>query len=108
MKVTVNRQLSAGYYHVSFDVADFTPDEVMKMGSFGVPQISVIFTSQGAVGRATGNVPLNQINRKIDAAFSSEAEAKKYEETVLAQIRDAMKRLRESEDKFTSSEEVPL
>lgn len=41
MKVTVNRQLTAGIYYVSFKVGEFSPDEVAKMQSFGVPNIPI-------------------------------------------------------------------
>ena len=78
------------------------------MGSFGVPQITIQFGGGPNAGRATTQQALNQMSSKFDAAFPSEAEAKKYEESVLAQIRSAVVRLRESEDKFSSSEEVPL
>jgi hypothetical protein len=108
MKVRVNRKLSGGYYHVNFEVGDFTPDEVQKMGSFGVPNINLLWGGGVSKPRNSGQVPLNQISNTYDIAFTDEAEAKKYEETVLKQIRDAVERLRESQDKFSSSEEVSL
>jgi hypothetical protein len=107
MKVRVNRQLSAGVFHVNFEVSDFTAEELKKMGSFGVPPINLQWRTSGG-NRASGVIPLNQINNGLDAIFNTEADAKKYEEGVLAQIRDVMTRLRESQDKFTSSEEVAL
>jgi hypothetical protein len=106
MKVKVNRLLSAGLYHINFVVGDFTSDEVAKMGSFGVPQIRLVWGIPGS--RSTANVPLSRINQEYDSVFASEEEAKQYEETVLNQIRDSMKRLRESQDKFSSSDEVAL
>jgi len=107
MKVKVNRRLSAGFYHVNFEVADFTSDEVLKMGSFGVPQVNLMWGG-GAAQLNAGKIALNQVSKAYEVAFKNEAEAKKYEETVLSQIRDAVQRLRESQDKFTSSEEVAL
>lgn len=107
MKVKVNRQLSSGDYHVNFEVADFTPEEVTKMGSFGVPRINLQWQSK-STGRMAGHIPLTQISKGYDAVFNTETDAKKYEEGVLSEIRAAMQRLRESQDKFSSSEEVAL
>jgi len=107
MKVKVNRRLSAGFYYVSFDVGDFTPDEVQKMGSFGVPQITLRWGG-GGPGLASGQIALNQISAKLSAGFQTEDQARKYEEEVLAQIRKEVARLRERQDKFSSSEEVAL
>jgi hypothetical protein len=107
MKVKVNRQLNAGAYHVNFEVADFTVEELKKMGSFGVPQIQLQWINPG-IGRTSSAVPLNRISQQYDAVFNTEIDAKKYEEGVLNQIRGAMQRLRESQDKFSSSEEVAL
>src|SRR5712672_3100739 len=100
MKVKVNRQLSAGAYHVNFEVADFASEELKKMGSFGVPQIQLQWTNP-AIGRMNAAIPLNQISKQYNAVFLTEAEAKKYEDGVLTQIRSAMQRLRESQDKFS-------
>jgi hypothetical protein len=108
MKVKVNRRLSAGYYHINFEVSDFTSDEIQKMGSFGVPQINIQIGGGPNSGRTALKVALNQISGKLGAGFSTEAEAKKYEDDVFKQIRSAVQRLRESEDKFSSSEEVAL
>jgi len=107
MKVRVNRQLSGGYYHINFEVSDFTPDEVQKMASFGVPQIRLQWGG-GRKNIGSGAIALNQINKSYDMSFDNEAEAKEYEEAVLNQIREAVKRLRDSQDKFSSSDEVPL
>jgi hypothetical protein len=108
MKALVNRHLSAGYYHVNFQIGDFTADEVQKMASFGVPSIQIQFGGGPGTGRSSTQVALNKLSPQWDAAFQTEEEAKKYEEGVLSQIRAAVKRLRESQDKFSSSEEVPL
>jgi hypothetical protein len=108
MKLKVNRKLSGGYYHVNFQVADFTSDEVQKMASFGVPQIALRWGGGPGNPNYTGPIALNQISTQHDAAFQVEDEAKKYEENVLNQIRAAVQRLRDSQDKFSSSEEVAL
>jgi hypothetical protein len=106
MKVKVNRQLNAGEYHINFEVGDFTADEVKKMSSFGIPSIGLRWTQN--TGNRSMAIPLTQISKVYDASFQNESDAKKYEESVLNQIREAMQRLRESQDKFTSSDEVAL
>ena len=107
MKVKVNRQLSSGQYHINFEVGDFTPDELAKMDSFGVPFITLQWKRPGG-GVATTPIALNRVNKGYDAIFNTEEAAKAYEEGVLTQIREAMQHLRESQDKFSSSEEVSL
>jgi hypothetical protein len=106
MKVKVNRQLSAGKYHVNFEVGDFATEEIAKMSSFGVPTITLRWTINNA--NSLGPVGLTQINRGLDAIFDSEQAAKKYQEDVLAQIKAAIERLRGSKDEFSASEEVNL
>jgi hypothetical protein len=108
MKVKVIRKLSAGFYHVAFEAGEFSSDEVQKMGSFGTPPINIQFGGAPGTARSSTSVALNQISGRFDAAFPTEAEARKYEETVVNQIRSAMQRLRESQDKFSSSDEVSL
>jgi hypothetical protein len=41
MKVKVNRRLSSVFYHVNFEVGEFTAEELQKMASFGIPQINL-------------------------------------------------------------------
>ena len=108
MKLTVNRRLSEGYYYVSFDATDFTPEELQKMDRFGIPQVPL--KSGGGPGKGISSivVPLNQLTGRYNAGFRTEDEAKKYEELVIKQIRDSVQRLREAEDKFTSSQEVSI
>jgi hypothetical protein len=106
MKVKVNRRLSGGKYHVNFEVGQFSPEEIRKMESFGVPTIKMEFSnSQGTFGSVR---PINQINSLPPASYDSEEEAKSYEADVISQLRIAVQRLRESQDKYTSSEEVAL
>jgi hypothetical protein len=106
MKVKVNRQLKAGRYNVNFEVSDFTPEEVAKMSSFGVPTIELQWMSgNDAVG---GRLPLTQIQPRFNAVFGTEQSAKEYEEKVLTQVKAAIQLLRESKDEFSSSEEVTL
>lgn len=107
MKVKVNRVLSGGLYHINFVVGDFTPEEVAKMNSFGIPTIRM---RRGVPGnRPIVVIPVTQINpQQFDAAFVAESEAKEYEQDVIDQLRAELKRLHGMEDKFTSSEEVPL
>jgi hypothetical protein len=107
MKAKVNRRLSSGFYHVNFEVGEFTADELQKMASFGIPKIKLLWGGAGSM-RLSGDIALNQITKTYDIGFSNEAEAKKYEETVVAQIREAAQRLRESHDQFSSSDEVAL
>lgn len=106
MKVKVNRQLKAGKYHVNFEVSDFTPDEVGKMSSFGVPTIEMVFTT--AAGQTRSNVALTQISSSLNASFGTEEAARAYEQKVLTQIRAEVERLRDSKDAFSSSQEVEL
>lgn len=106
MKVKVNRQLSGGRYHISFEVSDFTADELAKMESFGVPTVRLQWLAQNS--HYAANVAINQISKKYVAVFGAEPEAKEYEEHVLNELRTEIQRLRESQDKFSSSEEVPI
>jgi len=108
MKVKVNRRLTGGFYHISFNVSDFTSEEIQKMESFGVPNINIKFGGGPNMTIQARAHPLNQINGSFDAAFPTEEDAKKYEEGVVEQIRSAVQRLRERQDKFSSSEEVAL
>ena len=105
MKITVNRKLASGIYHVWFNVGDFTPEEVAKMQSFGPPAISL---SQGIQGQSLASAVLGlpRINDEWVAGFRSEADAKKYEERVLNDIKQAMILLRAQKDHFTSTDEV--
>ncbi len=105
MKVKVNRQLSAGQYHVNFEVGDFSPDELAKMSSFGIPYIRMRWNNPNPT---VSSLPLTQINTRYDGIFSTESEAKDYEKDILDQIKGAMDHLRESQDKFSSFEEVDL
>lgn len=89
---------------MNFEVSDFTPEELGKMSSFGVPPISMRWTTPN--GPTIGQVPLNQIQRGLTAIFDDEDSAKKYEMGILVQIQREMERLRENKDKFTSSDEV--
>jgi hypothetical protein len=107
MKVRVNRLLSAGKYNVSFEVSDFNTDELKKMASFGVPAIRLRWISPEN-STTSGLIAITQINKQLNAVFSTEMEAKDYEESVLTQIRNAIQFLRESNDGFSSSQEVEL
>ena len=103
MKVKVNRLLTGGKYHVNFEVGDFTPGELGKMSSFGVPLINLRWFANG---QNAGRIAINQISKAYNAIFGSEQQAKEYEASVLDEIRSAMEQLRESKDEFSSSEEV--
>jgi hypothetical protein len=70
MKVKVNRVLTSGKYHVSFDVSDFSAVEVAKMQSFGVPGIKLRFTANNAPGSAV--FPITQVSKRLDAIFNDE------------------------------------
>ncbi len=106
MKVKVNRQLTAGKYHVNFEVAGFTPEELGKMSSFGVPTILLKFMSSNGI--ANIKVQLNKIQKGYNAAFDTEELANEYETSVIDQIKKEMTRLRQLEDDFTSNIEVNL
>jgi len=106
MKVKVNRQLSAGQYHVNFEVAGFTTDELSKMSSFGIPLINLRWGAGNAVTK--GRIALNKIVSGYDMAFPREEDAREYETQVLAEIKAAMEQLRASKDVFTASDEVEL
>jgi hypothetical protein len=106
MKVKVNRLLNAGKYRVNFEVSDFTPEELAKMSSFGVPGIDLKLSS--ATATVGSRIPLNQINKSMEAVFVTPELATAYVEGVLTQIKASMQRLRESKDVFTSSLEVEL
>jgi len=106
MKVKVNRQLTAGKYHVNFSITDFSSEEREKMSSFGVPMIDVRWNAGNT--QNSGSVLLTQIDPSFNAVFAIEQAAKAYEARVLEQIREKMQVLREREDDFTSSDEVEL
>jgi hypothetical protein len=108
MKLNVSRQLRGGFYMVSFRVGDFSPEEVQKMQSFGVPSIELVFTPAGFTTQGRDNVPLNQVSEKQIARFQSENSAREYETRVLEQIRSAMQTLRERKDDFSGSDEVAI
>jgi 5-hydroxyisourate hydrolase-like protein (transthyretin family) len=106
MKLKVNRQLSAGQYRVKFEVSDFSPEEVSKMSSFGVPSVQVrVNTSQGQTNLVVQLTKLNSVN---DGVFNTEQEALSYERQVTEQIQAAILRIRNSKDEFTSTREVDL
>lgn len=107
MKVKVNRMLSDGMYHVNFEVSDFTAEEIAKMASFGVPHIQLRWWLSGG-GMTIGKIPLTKITSRLSASFDSEQAAKSYENGVLLEIRNAVLQLRQSEDQFSSSQEVDL
>jgi hypothetical protein len=106
MKVTVNRQLSSGQYIVRFGVSDFSPDELAKMNSFGIPVIQVLQLAAGI--RQNFNISITQLNPNLIMSFPTEEEARKYEANVLDQISKVMKSLREGKDGFTSTQEVNI
>jgi hypothetical protein len=108
MKVAVSRQLSGGRYYLSFQVGEFTQEEIIKMNSFGVPPINLQWLEPPNNNVRAGGIPLNQIGRNYRAGFPTEEAAKEYEKSVLAQIQAAMQRLRESKDDFTSAQEVQI
>jgi hypothetical protein len=53
-------------------------------------------------------MPLTQISPNYRAGFPAEEQARTYENQVVSQIREAMKRLRERSDDFTSTQEVDV
>ncbi len=106
MKVTITRQLRGGQYSVGFRVSVFTTEELSKMQSFGVPNIQLSFIAAGT--SLTQPVPINQINENFRAVFHDEAEARKYEQRVLNDIRAVMAGLRTGKDSFSSTEEVSV
>lgn len=106
MKVKVNRQLGSGQYSVSFDVGEFTPEEIEKMNKFGVPTINVKFMSQGS--QKNGRIALTQLTSNLVAIFSDEADAVEYQSALLTSIKQAIDSVRMREDNFTGSEEVTL
>jgi hypothetical protein len=108
MKTTVNRQLRGGFYYVSFRVGDFTSEELGKMESFGVPTITIRDGGPPSSIPQQLRVPITKIGDRFNAGFKSEEEAKQYADSVLDEMRTAMKRLRELKDEFTSTDEVNL
>jgi hypothetical protein len=109
MKLKVNRELNGGLYSVDFSVGEFTPDEVQKMRSFGVPKIDVLLGGPPPnTVRQAYKVQITGITPQYKANFATEEEAKAYEERVVTQIREAMKSLRERKDDFSSSQEVDV
>jgi len=107
MKLTVNRQLSAGLYYVSFTVSDFSDEERKKMESFGVPSINLRYTlSTGAT--AETQTAITNINGQLKAYFRSQKEATEYETSVRNQVTSSINWLRNQKDDFTSTDEVTL
>jgi len=107
MKVTVNRELKNGLYSVRFAVSDFTPDELQKMQSFGIPVIQVKLNVAPA-GVRNAQIGITQFNANIVASFALEDEANKYQEEIVQQLRNAMAALRGRKDDFTSTQEVNI
>ena len=105
MKVRVARELVEGRYQVTFQVGDFTSEEVKKMSQFGTPVITLIRTQNNQNTRF--NAPITQLPQSI-AAFPNEGSAKTYEDEVLQQLKTAIDNIRAREDKFTSIEEIAL
>jgi hypothetical protein len=106
MKLTVNRQLAGGIYFVSFNVSDFTPEEIQKMESFGVPSVGMMLNGPG--NRSSVVLSLNRIAPAHRAAFSTDEEAEGYVDGVVRQVREAIAHLRLRTDDFTSSSEVDI
>jgi hypothetical protein len=106
MKVNITRQLSGGQYIVRFAVTGFTTEEVAKMNSFGIPLIQMRQNVAGGVQNV--QVAITQINPNYVASFTSEEQANQYQQTVLGQINNAMKSLRDRKDDFTSTQEVEI
>jgi hypothetical protein len=104
MNVKVNRRLAGGKYHVNFEVSDFAPEEIAKMSSFGIPSIDIQWSVNDIPH--VGSIILTQITKSYDAVFDSEQAAKTYETRVLTQVKNAMQRLRDSMDNFSSTDEV--
>src|ERR1035437_5116475 len=88
MKLKVNRQLRGGQYRVSFEVGDFSQEEVSKMASFGIPVIQLKWFSPQ--GPTSGPVPLTKLNGVGEAVFGTDEEAKAYERQVTAQVQAAI------------------
>jgi hypothetical protein len=107
MKLKVNRKLSSGKYLVDFTAADFTPDEISKMESFGVPSIDIQFLNSGGA-RAAARIGITALSPQYKASFNVEEEANAYQEKVVNQVREVMKALRERKDNFSSNQEVDV
>jgi hypothetical protein len=103
MKVRVARELVEGRYQVSFQVDDFTAEEVKKMSQFGTPSISIVRTVNGQSTKL--GVPITQVPSLV-AAFPNEDVAKTYEADVLEQLKSSIAKVRSRVDKFTSVEEI--
>lgn len=105
MKVKVHRQLANGVYQVAFDISDFTPEELKKMSSFGVPKVSVQYFGNSGMN-IRRDLPLNKVTRDWVANFDDEKAARSYEAEVLAQVKNTVTSLRLKRDLFSSSDEV--
>ena len=105
MKVRVTRELVEGRYQVTFQVGEFTSEEVKKMSQFGTPTITLTRTQNGQNTRF--NAPITQIPQLV-AAYSSEESAKEYESEVVQQLKTAIIGIRVRQDKFSSIEEIAL
>jgi hypothetical protein len=107
MKLKVNRKLTNGNYLVDFTATDFTPSEISKMESFGIPTVDVYHIGPSG-GRVASRVPITKLAPQYRASFSKQEDATAYEERIVGQIRDAMKTLRERKDDFSSDSEVDV
>jgi hypothetical protein len=105
MKVRVARELVEGRYQVTFQVGEFTSEEVKKMSQFGTPTITLIRTLNSQNTRF--NAPITQVPQMV-AAFPNEQSAKTYQDEVLQQLKSAIDNIRAREDNFTSTEEIAL
>jgi hypothetical protein len=106
MKLKVNKVLKSGAYHVNFEVSDFTSEEIAKMESFGIPVIKMKI--QNPNGTNNVSMGLTQIQPRFNAVFDNEQLANDYQNSVIEQIKSELEKLRQSQDKFTSTQQVEL
>jgi hypothetical protein len=106
MKATVIRSLQGGVYYVAFSFSDFTPEELAKMRSFGVPTVQI---RVGVYGQQTAsNIQITQINANHVAGFTNQPAAEEYQASILGQVKSAMEALRQKKDEFTATAEVDI
>jgi hypothetical protein len=107
MKVIVNRRLASGLYWLDFAVSDYTPEELKKMESFGVPTLDILFGPNPGQ-RQPVKLPMTQLSQQHKVNFPTAKEATEYEQRVVNQIRSLMQALRERKDDYSSTEEVSI
>jgi hypothetical protein len=107
MKVVVKRDLTGGWYRISFTITDFSEDERDRFTRFGVPTAKLTLGQQ-TVNMQQLDMPVTGIRPEHAAVFSTAEAARNYEQSVLREIQVKMAALKQLTDDFSGADEVVL